>query len=107
MKKPLLFSKNEQKKATKSWTLKDFDKIFQIKHRTNMKISDARARMQDVFSIYHTMIRHKRLGWILKEHEKVVVVHVLSEIRTQSLKDHLDYDFSFFQLALQETSQAF
>lgn len=83
-------------------TVEELDKIIQSGLHTIMKISDAKAHIRALFSSYRTNLRRNGLGWLLKENYKVAVVHVLSAVRPQSLKDLLESDLAFSRHALQK-----
>lgn len=72
-----------------------------------MKNSNAKARMQDLFSSYHTILRGNGLGCIVKDNQKVAVSYVLSAIRPQTLKDRFESDLSFSQHSLRKYFPSF
>lgn len=80
------------KRAEESKEAVTLDKLYKIvkdELRTNMRNSDATARMQDLFANYHTILRRHGLGWIIKENQNFAVTHDLSTVAPQSLKERL------------------
>lgn len=76
-------------------TLEKLDGIVSRELRTNMRNTNAAARMQDLFTNYHTILVRNGLKWIIKDNQKVAVYHVLSAIRPNSLKERLESDLAF------------
>lgn len=76
-------------------TLDKLDEIVGRELRTNMRNTNALARMQDLFSSYHTILARNGLKWIIDDNQKVAVHHVLCAIRPQSLRERLESDLSF------------
>lgn len=65
-----------------------------------MKISNAKARMQDVFSSYHTILRRNALTCIVMDNQKIAFAHVLSAIQPPTLIDRLESGLTFSHHAL-------
>lgn len=78
------------------------DKIAQSKPRTNMKNTNAKARMQDIFSSCNKILPRNGLDWIVKDNQTVTVAKVLFVIRAQTLKDRLESDISYLQHSLRK-----
>lgn len=81
-------------------TLEKLTRIVSDKHRTNMKSSDAKAKMQDLFASYDTILCRNGLIRLNQENQKVAVYYVLSAVRLTILKEILesDHDFSHHSL---------
>lgn len=76
-------------------TMESLDVIVERELRTDMKNTNATARMQDLFTNYHTILSRNGLKWIIKENQKIAVQHVLSAVRPVSLRDRLSSYLSF------------
>lgn len=56
---------------------------------TDMKNPKAKARVQDLFASYLTILRSHWLKWLVCENQKVAVAHVLSAIKPLALRERL------------------
>lgn len=56
---------------------------------------EAEARMEDLFTDYHTLLQRNGLGWLINDNPNVAVKHVFSAIRPQNLFDRLTADLAF------------
>lgn len=88
-------------------TLEKLDEIVSRELRTNMRNTNASARMQDLFASYHTILVRNGLKWILEDNQKVAVYHVLGAIRPNSLRERLESDLSFSQHELKKDFKGF
>lgn len=95
------------KESKKTVTLEQLDRIVAQKLRTNMGNRDAEARMEDLFTDYHTLLQRSGLGWLIKDNPKIAVYHVLSAIRPQNLADRLTADLSFGEYELRKDFKGF
>lgn len=59
-------------------TLDMLDKIVKTKLRTNMKISNTKVGMQDLFYCDQTIPRRNGLAWIVNDNQKLAVGNALS-----------------------------
>lgn len=89
------FLESRAKESKEIITLKKLDKIVAEELRMNMWNTDATARMQDLFSQYHTILRRNGLKWIINENQKIAVGQVLSAIQPLVLRDRLTSDLLF------------
>lgn len=75
--------------------------------RTDMKIKNATARIQDLLTNYHTSLVLNGLKWIINETARVAVGHVLSTIHPQTLPDRLTSYLSLAKYELRKYFQIF
>lgn len=101
------FLRDRAKERKDVITLEKPDKSVDEELRTNMKTSNAKVRMQDLFSTYHTVLRRNGLGRIVKENQKVAFAHIFSAIRQQSSKHRLQSDLAFAHHALKKDFKGF
>lgn len=59
-----------------------------------MRNRNATARMQDLFTSYHTLLVRNGLEWLMKGNPKVAVNYVLSAVKPETLHDRLSSDLS-------------
>lgn len=67
-------------------TIENLDKIVSQKLRTDMRNTNAKSRMQDLFSSYVTIISRNGLVWLIDDNAQVAVHQVLSVVRLQSCR---------------------
>lgn len=72
-----------------------------------MKESNAKSRMQDIFSSYHTILRRHGLSWIVTDKQKVEVAHESSAIRALALKNGWNPIWRFQSTSSENNSTAF
>eukprot|EP00177_Eucheuma_denticulatum_P007332 GFKZ01013345.1.p1 GENE.GFKZ01013345.1~~GFKZ01013345.1.p1 ORF type:complete len:218 (+),score=13.70 GFKZ01013345.1:592-1245(+) len=61
-----------------------------------------RSRMLSLVDAYHKLLRRNGLGWLLKENQKVAVLHVLSAVKPRTLCYRLQSDLEFSQHGLKK-----
>lgn len=88
-------------------TLDKLDEMKKSELCTNMKKSNATARMQDLFSSYMTTLSCHGLKWIITENQNISVQNVLSAIRPALLKDRLESGLSFSHHLLKKIPKDF
>lgn len=93
--------------SKKTISLAQLDNIVKHKLRTNMANHDAEARMEDLFTDYHTLLSRNGLVWLITDNPKVAVQHVLSAIRPQTLFDRLTADLEFAEYELRKDFSGF
>lgn len=76
------------------------DKIVKTKLRTNMKISNTKVGMQDLFYCDQTIPRRNGLAWIVNDNQKLAVGNALSATQPPPLKDRLESDLAVSKHAL-------
>lgn len=101
------FLDDRLKESKETITLTKLDKIFKEELYTNMRSTDATARMQDLFAQCQTIVCRNKLNWIIEDSQKVAVGHVLSAIQPSVLKERLTSDFAFSQHNLKKNFQGF
>lgn len=69
----------------------------------DMKNSNDRSRMKDLFVDYNVLVLSHVVTWIFKENQNSSVLHVLSYIRPKKLKECLESELFFSHLGGERT----
>lgn len=88
-------------------TLDTLDKIVKNRLHTDMRNTNAKTRIQDLFASYNTILRNNGLLWIIEDNQKVAVSHVLSAVRPANLKERLESDLEFSHHPLRKDFKGF
>lgn len=88
---------NRAEEAKDDFSLDCLQNIVGGEIRTNIKNSDAKTSMKNLFFSYRKILWRLGLCWIVRDNQKVSVLHVLLNICPQTLKDCRQSDLAFLR----------
>lgn len=66
--------------------------------RINVADLNSQSRIKNLFVSYHRILYRNGLFFLLKDNQKVIILHVLSAIRPNTFWPRLESDLEFFQI---------
>ena len=97
-----LYLESEAEEEKHTTTITDIDAIIKREFVMNMSDSSSRSRMKSLFTSYVLSLRRNGLIWVMKDHPKRAVKHIVSAVRPKPLQLRLEIDLELVHAPLKK-----
>ena len=102
-----LYLESEAEEEKHTTTMTEIDAIIKRELVMNMSNSSSRSRMKSLFTSYVLSLRRNGLIWVMNDHPKLAVKHIVSAVRPKPLQLRLETDLELVHAPLKKDFKGF